>query len=216
MASRSAKPRPKRVVKPSQTSAVVRQELRHNNPTIVGLLTERLKPWMGLAVAIAAIVVAMGYFGGLWKWAGGDSFVWSREMQQQVTAIKDEVKNHISQITGKVDSTKQEVLNVAEKNKDEVKKDVSSVARQVDALVSQVSRQSIQQLEQSTRLGFVQKQSLSGQLSVVKQALNQPGRENDPVLKDRERQLEDFIRFTDKQMDEDRAELSRLKATLPR
>lgn len=195
-AKKKAAPRRKR------SHPVTVSELKDNNPSIVELLSTRMSKWVKLAIAVSTIGAAVAVLYNGYFWMGGRAvitdFALDKAINQQNLVIDGKITAVKTDVTGKVEDTKKEIIG----NLDKVSGTLATIAKSQTAA-------SMDQADTKARLAFTQQQTLQAQLAVVNQALAKDP--NDQLALTRKMQLEGFIRQNEQYMQDAQNQLNRLR-----
>jgi hypothetical protein len=160
-------------------------------PTITGLLTERMGPWAALAVKVTAIGTALGMCLLLWRWADGPTLVTSRALDEVIGSVRTDV-------TGKIGEARTALLSHSDKNTKEVQTEVSKVQDDVKGIARKQDAIRVQGLELQQRVLFQQKTQTQSSLNSVEAQLKE--KPKDPVfLLGRKAELEGVLQYIDRE-----------------
>lgn len=177
-------------------------ELKENNPSIVELLTSRMSKWVKLAITVSALAAGIAVIYNGYFWMGGRAvitdYALDKAIDSQNKIIDTKITTVKTEVTGKVDDTKKEIIG----NLDKVSGTLATIAKNQSAAT-------MDQADTKQRLAFTQQQTLQAQLAVVNQALIKDP--NDQLAITRKMQLEGFIRQNEQYMQDAQSQLQRLR-----
>lgn len=196
-------PPAKRSKQRTRRALVTKQDLRDNNPKIVDQTEARwlprLKNW---AIAVGAICTALVFLYQGYVWLGMPLFVNERGLDHAITNVKTEVN-------GKIDATKNEVVGNQNAIKGEITGTLGEVTKKLTDISKNQNASAMEAADMAMKLAFTQLQSLQGQMATWKQALAK--NPNDASAQTRVLQLETFIRQNEKDMQDAKDKMTRLR-----
>jgi hypothetical protein len=181
---------------------VTKRELRENNPVLVNSFNKKMGPYYKGALIIIAVVTVLGFAWQGWVGMGGKTLVTDRTLEESISGVKKEVGV-------KIDDTKREVV----KNQNDIKTEITGSLGELTKTLGTISKSqnasAMESAEMASKLAFTQLQSLQGQLATVKLALSKD--QNDTMLQTRVLQLETFIKQNERDMQDAKDKMSRLR-----
>jgi hypothetical protein len=166
---------------------VTNADLKANNPALLALFGNKVKPWMPIFGFIIAGGTATGFLVSAWIYFGGSWLVSDKTLSKSLNEVHKNIVETKEEVKKNIVETKDEVTALANENK----KGVDDVKNQINILSTKADRNTLANLETQQRTIYVQKESVTGQLAAVRERIRSDP--NDGLAYNREQELQSYL-----------------------
>jgi hypothetical protein len=184
MAARRGKKTATRSRRPPDHVVTVK-DLKANNPSLVSLITERLKPYATLATTILVLGGLLTGSVAIYKASGARWFVFDDELKVQIEVAKTHTNTKVEEVKSLVNSTKSELLTETGKAKDEL-------GRSLTTLTKNLANSELSRLEDLRLSLFSQIQTQEATVRQIEAALRD--KPNDDLLLGRKKEIDRWVK----------------------
>lgn len=179
-----------------------RAPLPPSPPSVRAALAHKLKGWALIISVGVGFCAFVGALVGGWTYIGGPVWVSNHALSHAVTTVKGE-------LTGKIESTKNEVLDTAGKNTAEVRGDVGVVKKTLDLITKTQERQDLRTAKAQVRVLFLQKQQITGNVAGIDTQLR--ANPNDAFLIQRRAEITSYLQIVERELTQAQDEVTALE-----